>query len=310
MYKVISYYNQNRKTIWKVILAITLFIIVLQILNYYASQPEETNTSTSNSLINNTTIYNSIEVKDENSVISGSGMSTAQIENIDIMDEFYDYCNSGQVDLAYNLLSDSCKEEVYYNKIDNFEDWYVNSVFEKSNKIISIENWFSNTYKVGIKDNPLSTGSYSDEEIRDYITIVKENDEYKLNINNYIGKTELEVETIKENITISVISKDTYMDYEVYSFEIYNGTENTIILDDLVDINSMYIVDKNDVKYNSDNTQLYINEMTVKSKRTISIDIKYYSKYTSTKEIEDIVFSNIILDINNNSEYYKFEIYL
>ena len=48
------------------------------------------------------------------------------------------------------------------------------------------------------KDKENDVAQEDDMSIQDYYTIVKENDEYKLNINNYIGKEEVN-KTKKQN---------------------------------------------------------------------------------------------------------------
>ena len=66
----------------------------------------------------------------------------------------------------------------------------------------------------------------------------------------------------------------------------------------------MYIKDDDGVKYSAYTHEISEGNLTIGESSKKQIKIKYYSKYISTKKIEEIVFSRVML--NNN--YYKFEI--
>lgn len=317
MYKLIKFYNIYRKTIWKVILGIALLIITLQILNYNVIKESEeylnnyiTSNQTNENIVDNT--YNSVNSVISNSAISGTSLSTRQEKYSEIIDNFYNYCKNGQVEEAYNLLTEECKEEMY-TTLDLFDQYYYKIIFGETEKTIEIQNWFGATYKVDINDNPLVTGTYNtDNTIQEYVTVEEvSDDEYRLNINNYVGRKSLDIVETQENITISILEKNTYMDYESYTIKIFNGSENTIMIDDLTDTKSMYIEDDNGLEYNSYSHELYESKVTLEAYRTTTLEIKYYSKYTSTKDIENLVFSRIVLNKDNqNNEFYKFKIEL
>ena len=104
--------------------------------------------------------------------------------------------------------------------------------FTGDNKSYTVENWVNNTYRVLFTGDILSTGKLDNsDEIQDYITVTKKNDEYKLNINNYIGRQYVNKITDNDNIKITVESIDTYMDYEKYNLIIENNSDNSILLD-------------------------------------------------------------------------------
>lgn len=298
MHKIILWYNRNRKLIWGIIGITVIAIILVKAIEYIWTQNKKQEQDEMIGYGNNTEVeLNSITLDEDKSTISGESMSKAQTNVLTRIDEFINYCNNSQVDEAYNLLSEDCKNEMYPT-VDEFKQNYYNKIFEGKKKNISVENWIGYIYKVKYMEDALSTGIYNTENtIQDYITIVwDENDEIKLNINNYIGKQDINKEKNNENIDIKVLEKHQYMDYETYTFEITNNSDNTILLNSSNNTDTMYLEDKNEIQYFAYTHELSEAELKLASKETKKIKIKYYNKYSSTRKIENIVFSKIILN--------------
>lgn len=300
MNRFIRWYNQNQKSFWKVIGVIILIILLIQLINYYFKSENERenkkidNTNHSNSISNK---YNNLRVDDKNSVLSGNEISSSQEEQIKIIDTFVDYCNKGEVENAYQLLTDECKQEMY-PQLDNFINSYYNETFANSEKDASVENWTGNIYKVQIHENMLATGKYSKETTKqDYITVIETEDEqYRLNINGYIERDEINKSKEDKQIKMTVKYTDTYMDYAKYTIEITNNSNQTISLDDRANVESMYIRDDNGNHYPAYTHEINSAELQVSPRETKEVTIKYYSKYGSTKDINRLVFSKMILN--------------
>lgn len=322
MHKLMRFYNQNRKQIWITIGIILAIIFILQLLNSEAEKDgikQQTQSSTSSdSTPINTTRYDTVDLGTEKSVLSGNKISSEQQEQIDIIDEFFKYCNEGNLKEAYNLLTEECKQEMYATE-QYFQEGYYKQILNAEKKNITVENWNDNIYKVKISEDFLSSGKYSTENtIQDYITVKEEdNGEYKLNVNNYIEKTYLDKEISRKDINIKVIEKNTYMDYTTYVFEITNNSVRPILMDDLENFNNMYIQDGNEIQYSSYTHELSKAELQVNPDEKKKVEIKYYSKYSSTKDIQKIVFFRTILDYDKYlnlqdksyyDNYYTFEI--
>lgn len=300
MSRFMRWYNQNRKTVWKVIAIVVIIIVVIQLINYFYRVQNEKELSSNNNEIQNTTInndYNSVTIREDTSSLTGERISSNQETQIGIIDEFINYCNEKNLQDAYNLLTDECKEEMYPN-LEDFQQSYYNNVFGNSRKNVSVENWINNIYKVNINEDFLSTGRYSKEDtMQDYITVVElDNDEYKLNINGYIGREEIGKSKESNDIIIEVEQTDIYMNYQIYKLKITNNKKTTIVLDDGADIDAMYIEDDNGVKYSAYTHELNEGQITISSRETKELEIKYYSKYGSGKEISKVVFSRVILN--------------
>ncbi len=304
--RIVEWYIKNKKTI-QIIIFIAIVVIIVNLIVKYLSKLEieksdleniNENISTEQKIGNYTDIY----VKDDTSVITDEKITSSQITMLETIDKFFNYCNAKKIDEAYNLLSDECKEEVY-SSIESFKSNYYDKIFNGNNKNITTECWNNNIYKVKIEDDALSSGVYTQNNtIQDYITIVQNKDEeIRLNINGYIGRKELNKETTTENITITTLKSDTFMDYQIYTFRITNNTDNTILLDDKNNIDNMYLEDENSNKYTAYINEISEEKLTISPGETKEIVIKYYNKYSSTKRIKNIVFNKIILNHNENA---------
>ena len=94
-----------------------------------------------------------------------------------------------------------------------------------------MQNWTGWIYIVRYTEDILSTGKVTDNStIQDYIKIVIEDGNEKLNINSYLGKKEINKEKEYQNIKIKVLDRRSYMDYEIYDFEVENNNDNKLIL--------------------------------------------------------------------------------
>ena len=312
MKDLISWYNRNRRKVFITIIFLGLiFLTINYIKNLYIEEyknksENQFNTISSSNIINQEE-YNDISVSNTRSGITKQYSSTVE-SDLKILDDFISYCNSGDIEKAYELISDDCKE-VLYTSLENFREYYDN-IFKNGKKNVEVENWINKTYKIEFYEDALSTGEYSKNSKSDYITIVKNGDEYKLNINGYIKRTTLNKEKKSDDITIKIIYKDTYYEYETYTFEITNNREMTIALGDIDDYGFTYLEDENGLKYNSYATEMAQDQVVFGNNITKMITIKYFSRYTSTKKINKVVFPNIILNYyvykaseNKNADY-------
>ena len=304
--KIAEWYINNKTKVLTAIFIIVVIILVSIIVNFLNTlqlNKSQTNTEANvNVQENNAPIGNftDIYVEGTESVVTGENTSSSQVTIIDTINQFVQLCNEGNVNEAYNMLSDECKEEVYPS-LDSFRNNYYNTIFNGQRKNISVENWVNNIYKVIFENDALSTGVYTQEgTIQDYITVARnENNELRLNINNYIGREEInKTRTNSSNISITVLRSDTYMDYETYTYSIINNTNKTILLDDKSSTDNMYIEDENGNQYTAYIHELSEAQLTITPGETKEITIKYYSRYGSTKNITQVVFNKIILNYN------------
>ena len=298
MNKLIRYWNQNRLMIVIMVIIIVLIIVVIRVVNGIMSNMQE-------SVIQAEEKIPDLE-KPTESVLGGGEMTEeVSTENTEIIKQFVEYCNKKSYQDAYDLLSQDCKNELFPS-LDIFINDYVDEIFD-TNKSFTLEMWYGTsqefTYRIlYINDNILSSGTINrDDNKEDYITIVKETGENKLNISNFIYKEEINKANSNNNIEVMVNNAKKYRSYEVYSITVTNNSDKTILLSNGENGEDICLVDNNNVEYSSMLNEIpLINlEILPNSKKTISI--RFYKIYNVYRNIENITFKNIILDKDDYS---------
>ena len=279
--------NQNSSKIILGIIVIIFVIAITQLLNYIAKESNKNKQNMQNAENNKSasidqSLYPAIS-QEKNNDIQETG------DYKEFIEKFINLCNEGKPEQAYLLISDNCKEVFYKDYALFFNNYYKKNF--NSKKSYSIQNWIDNIFKVDIKEDLLSTGGTTSNNIQDFISVIKENNEYKLNINNYIGREEINAKTEQDDLTFKVIKKDSYMKYEKYYLEIKNNGSNDILLDNLTDSSTLYLLDENDVKYPVTNDELTKEQLYIRSGVTMKMSIKFANAYTQGRELKNIIFS-------------------
>lgn len=302
MGKLRRYYYENKTKIWKVILIIAFILILIQFANYMVGRKNEKTPQTTNNIVKNTILDNSSLTTDK-SAINGGTVSNSQLEEeINIIERFLSLCNNQEFEKAYELVSNECKENLF-NNFEKFKKDYCDNIF-KTKKSFTTENWAGSTYKVRMAEDILATGQSSSNTmaIQDYITITDNNGQKKLNINNYIGRENFDKETNQKDIIIKILYKDVFMEYETYTIQVKNKTENTIYLDNGEKEEKMYVQDSKGVKHEAAVSELIYSTFKIEAGQTRQYNIKYINPYISNRKIKNIVFENLIL---NYEKYIK-----
>ena len=310
MYSIKRFYNQNRRNIWLVIIIIAFLFIIFRLINTFYSNSRRIEREALQNNVNNT---NAISEENNNIIISNSSATGETISNsslktdTDVITEFLENCNNGNVEEAYNMLTDECKEEMF-STVEDFRTFYYGNIFNGSKVTFEIENWVNDIYKVDIVPDMLSTGKVNNTVMQDYITVDNYTGEYKLNINNYISRRDINKSQEKDNVKITVNYRDTYMEYEEYNLTIENNGETSIVLDDLTNLESMYIEDQNEMHYTAYTHEITKDMLEIPSGTSKTIEIKYYSRFSSSRNIEKLVFSNVNMGKYNVEEEFKINI--
>lgn len=276
--KLFRKYNQNIRTIWVVIIFIALFFILLQTIfsvirsmrraeqeqelnNYYQSQ---SNSETNNTVSSN--VENKVEVP-ENVAITSSSES--------IINQFVKLCNENKLNEAYDIISQDCKE-VLYPTINDFKNNYYDKIFDKP-KSARIENsmYEGEIYKVTYMTDLLSNGGYSDETtFEDYIYVTREDDEPKISLNKFIYIQDINKTASSNEISINILKKRVFIDYEEYQIQISNNTNNEIYI--TPDERKIYLLDENDIEYTSNIDEFQTNATLIKPNESKIFDLTFY----------------------------------
>lgn len=291
MNKFIRYWNQNRGKIILIIAIIAFIIIIIQI----------TNNILRNSGSNNSSGSKIDKTQPTQSIITGEKVSVEKTEqNTNIIKEFVEYCNNEKYEKAYDLLTEEGKKE-FNNDINTFIKNYCKNVFA-TKKTYNLDLWLNTnniyTYKVTFyEDNLLATGSSNmNKNIEDYITIIHQNNEDKININGFIIEKTIHKSQEVNNVEIIINSKKVYKNYESYNITIRNYSNKTILVSDGQESDDICLVDKNDVKYPSFLHEIPSSYLLFKPGYERNLTIRFNKLYDLYRTVEKIQFNNIILD--------------
>lgn len=304
MHKLLRYYSQNKVKVWTLVLVIVLGWMLLQALN---SALKEKNSNEENNE-KETTSNNVVSYRNESkSIITGGSVSNVYSDDIGkFINQFFTYCINHEPQRAYNMVSDDTKQ-LFYQTEELFEKNYYENRFSGS-KQFSFQSWSRAdnifVYQIRIFDNMLATGKTNDNYIEDYVTVVVEVGEYKLNLNSYLGRDEINVKDEDDKLSIHAVSVDRYLDYEIYTLTIQNKTDSDILLDTRRNTNSCFIVDQLGNKFEA---MLYENtdeDLELLANELKTIKIKFSDTYRAGLDIRSINFTDIVnrMEYNQNGD--------
>ncbi len=285
-------WNQNTKKILLILFIILIIFIVIQILNYFAKVSEgEQRQERENEL------QEYVGHQSEQSITSGGTVEKHVDEQVEsTIEEFIHFCNEGDTQKAYEMLSNDCKEELYPT-LENFTNTYYRRNFN-TKKLFSMQSWVvsSLTYKVTLHEDILSTGRVEDSVIEDYYTIVQEDGNWKLNIAGFIQKQDLNQVVQNAGITIQLLNKKTYMEYEEYQINVRNETGKTILLDSMETSSGIYLLGSTGAQYSVYTSELEETKLRVQNNDSNILSLKFSKEYNTNRAVESINFTDIILD--------------
>lgn len=303
MLKIIRIYNQNRRKVWLgLIIVVFIMVIISLIEQVYQKQAIINNQKILQEQAKNKEKKNPSDTVDYNkastSLTSGEGVNNSVRDEIQgLLEQFTKSVTNNQIHEAYALLSKECKQ-IQYPSVEIFANSYCKEII---NKTYNFQLWsYTNgiyVYQVEYIENLLSTGiNTTKNSIQDYITVKKQDGEYKLSINKLIQKRDLNTTAESKNIQIKLNNVETYLDYEYYEIEIKNNSDKEIILDTKEKDDTTYVKNNDGIKIRA---LLYENDeqdLKIESKETKTIKIKFNNTYNAKKAIQCIGFENIIID--------------
>ena len=303
MYKLLRYYNQNRKQIWITIIIIVFVFFIVQVLNELSKQQNEKDKQENNqnkeTTSNNVVSYD----KESKSIISQNDiLGQNKNEFGKLIDEFFTYCINHKPKEAYELLSNDTKSNIYESEVI-FEKLYYSDKFEGDKKY-SFQAWLNDnnryTYQVKIYEDMLSTGNANNSYIEDYVTVVNENDKYVLNINGYIGKEQINMTQEKDNILLRVTNKYVYKDYEIFEIIVKNNTNNKILIDTRKEKGTIYLTDNKGNKFYALLNENSESDLLIDSNKIKNIKIKFNIVQREEMKVKSINFNDIVTNYEGN----------
>lgn len=287
--------NQNNKLILYVFFIIVFVLLVINLLNSYYEEKERKkfqNIALGEN-VNNTTV-------DNDNIILNSKLDTIE----EVMEKFIMYCNNKEIQDAYDMITDECKQVMFDTK-EKFSNNYLKNYFSE-NRIYSMEKWSVNgdmiTYRVKLYGDILATGENSNA-LQDYYTFVKVDNTYKINVNNFICGKLINKKFEKNGIEVKIINKKIYNNYEEYELEFTNNTTNEISLTGNKYVKNIYLKNSMGTTYSSINSSFDNNEITIKPNNTKKYKVKFNKIYNPQNQVNTIVLSDVIMDYEEYINY-------
>ena len=298
MRDIIGKYNRNRKIIWFIVGIIIAIISLIHIINNGLKEEQLVFQNDENKVITEQFYDTSY------SVISSQKLDVSTSNKItDIIKQFIDYCNEGNIESAYNMLSSDCKN-VLYPTLEEFESNYYDINFDKR-KTYNLQSWITYdnkyTYMVELAEDMLSTGNVSNIKKQDYYTIVEENDNYYLNISGLIEKNIINKSKKIDSIEIVINSEEVFVDYLNLNITVNNNTKNKVLLDSGEKADSVFVTDYDDIEYISYLFESSNSELVIGAKSSKAFNIKFMKSYKQKRPIKTVNFEDIILDYGKDN---------
>ena len=207
------------------------------------------------------------------------------------MDSFYTACNQKQYEEAYNLLSEEYKNE---NTLEYFKK-YVDNIFN-TNKTYIIQNYSNQEniylYKVKIMEDILTTGLTGKEEleyVEQYVTIKRKGKTVEFSIGNKIYEEELNKVYENEHMKAIVTKKEVRYDSEIYTLEITNRTDYTIVLNNLANTEAV-LLDLGDTQRGLAGVDI---DVIVEPESKLRIDLKFTKFFDDGRTAKSLEFKNV-----------------
>lgn len=238
--------------------------------------------------------------KPTQTVIQGGNISVEQYQkDTNLVNTFLEHCNNKEIEEAYSLLSDECKQESYPT-IEMFKTNYYNTIFNRKREF-NLQSWLTKSnytvYRIRYTNNMLATGTYDENDVyQDYITLNRKDDTEKISIGNFVDAENLNIVTETEEIIANVIKKRQYMTYEEYDIQINNKTYNNVLVSDLYNTEAIKLISRTGTVYGAYNSKIFMKDLLIAPIGSQKITIRFKKNFSSTEGSKEIVISNFIKD--------------
>lgn len=214
----------------------------------------------------------------------------------DLIKKYVDYCNDGNFQAAYDLLSEDCKKYGFDNKIENF----MQHVYIKmpTPKHYAIQD-YSNTrydgkklyiYEIKYTDDLLATGLTNTEYTftSEKMVFYSEDDEIRMNVGDFIYYKDIKRISENEYLKIDVIDKLVNYNSEVYEVKFTNRSNYTVIVSDSTENEEVSLILPKETRQR--NT---IQDIVLKPQETQTLKFQFPKFVDDGDESQSLLFSSI-----------------
>lgn len=246
-------------------------------------------------------------------------VSSSMQESIDeIIEEYMTYCNDGEFEKAFNMISEECREYEFDNNIEKYMSYLYTKMPTK--KLYTIQNYSSAQYggktmyiyQIKYTDDFLATGltgsdySYTQENI---IFYTDDDNELKMNVGNYMYHADIKNISENEYLKLDVVDKVVNYSIEQYQVKITNRSDYTIVISDGKETDEVLLKLPNEVRRPAETMDIVIEPKDTEtltftfqkfvddgdiSNSIIFSSIRVMEQYSGTENVEDAVIESEI----------------
>lgn len=232
------------------------------------------------------------------SVIDSSSSVPKSMQNSieEMLEQYIGYCNEGNYQKAFNMLSEDCRQYEYDNNVEKFMDHVL--VKMPAPKHYAIQN-YSNTkydgkniyiYEIKYTDDLLATGltnstySFTSEKI----AFCREDSEILMSVGEYIYHTDVKSISENEYLKIDVIDKTVSYDSEVYEVKLTNRSNYTVVVADGMESEEIVLALSNETRNRSS-----ISDIVLEPQQSQTYKFKFTKFVDDNDTSENLLFSSI-----------------
>ena len=286
--KLRHWFRKHGKIVFIVLVAFGIIFVINRYLMY-----------TDDIKVPKTTYDPSVSIMKDGSSAPSKVQKTAET----MIEEYVGYCNEGNYQKAFNMLSDDCQNYGFDNDIEKFASHVLKKMLTP--KTYSIQNYsnYKNYYIYEVKyiDDILATGltnqtyNYSTEKI----TFTKNKDgSYNMLVGNFINYDK--INNISENDYLKVDVIDRIVDYsvEIYKVKFTNRTDSTVVVSDKIEKDEIML--KLPQEYRS---LINVNDTVIlEPGESKIIDLEFTKFFDDGDTSQSLIFSSIRVIENYKGE--------
>lgn len=274
--------NKFIKKYGKLIGIILITLIVIYSIDKIVKSISEVNTVPETSLTPNISVINSKKTPKK-----------VQKTTEDFVEEFVNYCNEGEYEKAYNLLSEDCRE-YRFKTLEEFTLYIKNRFYAKRNYSIQSYSVYNKKYIYVLKlfDDIMATGlTNNNYKYKEEIIIAYYNDKNEIvfNFGEFIDREK--ISSVQENDYLKVDVESRIINYgnEIYYVRLTNRSNYTIVIQDgNVEDEEVLLNIGNENRANE-----ISNPIVLKPRESKTISVYFNKFYDDGDESKSIILNNI-----------------
>lgn len=231
------------------------------------------------------------------SVISSSSTPTSMEEPIETMiNEYVSYCNEGNYQKAFDMISEDCKKYEFDNDIIKFMDHVLTKM--PTPKVHAIQSYSKAKhddktmyiYEVKYIDDFLATGLTKQEYryTQENMTFFKNENDIEMNVGNYMYHTD--VKSISENdyLKIDVLDKEVYYSMEAYEVKFTNRSNYTVVVADGEEVDEVILILNNESRQSAE-----LDHIVLEPKQSMTLEFEFPKFIDDNDQSQSLMFPAI-----------------